>query len=815
MKKIRTGIAGFDKLLYGGLQIGCNTDVTQCHDDESLVIVIKGMKGTNKPLLAMQLMYGIARSLHEGQHLIKSARSQFYSINKTSDKLNDMYIDFFIKSQLHKMIRHYKKDVFNETDEDTVARHRKSRYSILHFLFDMEKSLSDQSLMSRNGFSVGWLSEKLVDYVCQSLAHYNVRTNSLHVKRRNDGDDKDNYIATRRFNSIKRYALFYRWLAIHRPEIVREVNDGGIEDNFIRNIIPVEFNRMVKPQKENGLRYYRKSPMSIFRDIQNAIQEQMDRAGGLSRQNACNHTSGSVHSGDNRLDVIVVDGFSQMTSDELQSLPYTNMLQSLRKASKVSILVFDDRTEAKCDGDIVIEMRKNYSEPEEYMFHELQISKSTFQEAAIGWHQYKRRDDGIEVFPSLHRLLSKRYYMPNQSLQIGQSVFEEDFEHYISSCDFLDVLKKMKQEHLSNGTKSDDKAYNHEKEAGLAWKEIQDFLDYKDAHEENLQKYLFDTYVSEINKDIQNHVTQSDTSEDPDNRHPASSGTDVENADVNNSQNPFITYFCRIFTDVPDLDKLPFGWKNHFDATALIGNPNCYKRYLAMLSAYSYAKRGVHTLFILFDKNEMDMRRQMVCPACVNYAGYGQKGKKCAACSKRLHMIDLRMGCISSEEFFSTLIDQISLYCDYDKHLGIERKWMHIVIDDLQKIDFSFPFLSSHPLFLSTLISICRDHNVRLTILCDKNAKLVKELCSLADNVVTIHRVENQLQKVTINIGRGSANGKPSRIVRYKTDNILKLFKCDHEITIDNSLVTFEEIGSLKGYWRKTINNIPYMDSLE
>lgn len=66
MRKLRTYIKGLDKLFHGGLQIGCLSEKDKpLPPNESLVIVIKGMKGTYKPLLAMQLMCGIAKSLHE------------------------------------------------------------------------------------------------------------------------------------------------------------------------------------------------------------------------------------------------------------------------------------------------------------------------------------------------------------------------------------------------------------------------------------------------------------------------------------------------------------------------------------------------------------------------------------------------------------------------------------------------------------------------------------------------------------------------------------------------------------------------------
>lgn len=75
-----------------------------------------------------------------------------------------------------------------------------------------------------------------------------------------------------------------------------------------------------------------------------------------------------------------------------------------RRFAKISILVFDDRG-TKCDGDIVIDIYCFAESHEKCIYHELRITKSVFQKSVLGWHQYKKRYEGIEVVPSVHLIL--------------------------------------------------------------------------------------------------------------------------------------------------------------------------------------------------------------------------------------------------------------------------------------------------------------------------------------------------------------------------------------------------------------------------
>ncbi len=168
---------------------------------------------------------------------------------------------------------------------------------------------------------------------------------------------------------------------------------------------------------------------------------------------------------------------------------------------------------------------------------------------------------------------------------------------------------------------------------------------------------------------------------------------------------------------------------------------------------------------------------------------------------------------------------------------------MHIVLDDIQKIQFNFPFLHNTKLFLSALMDICRQNKVKLTILCDKNSELTQEVCSLADNVIAIRRNSNDIYRVEFNIERRLHEKIPSRIVRFDIRDILHLFRCENrnmniafsskddkpeDVTADKKKykefirplldketedgilyrVKGKFIGSMKDYWRKTDNII-------
>ena len=253
----------------------------------------------------------------------------------------------------------------------------------------------------------------------------------------------------------------------------------------------------------------------------------------------------------------VIDGFSKLSSKELSELPYDELGKLLRKQNYVSILVFDERTEARIDADIVIDLRRTEAMDEEYVYYELQISKSVFQTAALGWHQYKKRDTGIDVFPSIHMLLSKRNYLPYKLLTMRNHILQETFEEYLSYTEYC----RIEETKLATTSLEIEPYY-----LGKQYREY-----------DILKKIAYSGYrndnVDSLKDIIWGNIVGYGSNESP-----------------------------------------LHGWYDHLPSTSIIGNPNSYKRQFAIAGAFNAAKHNEHTIFVLFDKNEADMRRRMRCP---------------------------------------------------------------------------------------------------------------------------------------------------------------------------------------------------------
>lgn len=70
--------------------------------------------------------------------------------------------------------------------------------------------------------------------------------------------------------------------------------------------------------------------------------------------------------------------------------------------------------------------------------------------------------------------------------------------------------------------------------------------------------------------------------------------------------------------------------------------------------------------------------------------------------------MNINIGCITPDEFIYYLKQQIDI--KYKEGKKIRR----IVFDDLQVIDFCSPLLKNSSLFLSALMTVCREEKNRL-----------------------------------------------------------------------------------------------------
>lgn len=416
-------------------------------------------------------------------------------------------------------------------------------------------------------------------------------------------------------------------------------------------------------------------------------------------------------------------------------------LKLIRNRSLVTIIVLkEDQTLKDNETDLILELRAHEDEGNEYVRHELCIRKSVLQTTALGWHRYKKRDYGIEIYPSVHVLLQRRRHMPKALLR-----------------GYSDVLTDTYQQFIDNNPEKD----NYEA-----------YLDGKTDLHWNRLKTIYRTLQEEQN-------------------------------------------ICKLLKSIL-LEPKQDNDEMDSQVTVIIGEPNSYKRYLSLGGTFSACCRQEHTLNLLFDQEYYTMRKRLICPTwafkanknkinCEALSPHCDRCQKkcrlpfCQMCYKYIHFWDLRMGYISADEFFYYLLRQIRLFPKTCEKAGIKR----IVIDDIQKIDYCFPLLKEDPLFLPALIAICKEWGIDLCILCDKSASLVRNLRSLADNVICMERLDAHDSRIYIE--RSFGYNAPSHIFGGKIENIANLFTCNKKIySLHENSVEPISVPNMNHFW---VNN--------
>lgn len=225
--------------------------------------------------------------------------------------------------------------------------------------------------------------------------------------------------------------------------------------------------------------------------------------------------------------------------------------------------------------------------------------------------------------------------------------------------------------------------------------------------------------------------------------------------------------------------------------TAIFGDGNTYKRFLTFGSIFSSALNKEHTLVVLLNKDSDTSLRRLFCPA---RAKRGKDCQHCQECYKYIHFMDINTGNITPEEFVYYLKKQIDI--KYSDGKRIRR----VVIDDLQVVDYCFPYLLQSNLFLSALVYICKEKGVYSYILCDKAGRKAGELRAVADNIVCTGRDSKGRLQVYIEKFIGFHN-TPSKIYCGIVEKVKDLFECYYRI----------EAGGLK-HWHYRLNSIQIDD---
>ncbi|MCM1218483.1 MAG: hypothetical protein NC548_28680 [Lachnospiraceae bacterium] len=768
--------------------------------------MLRGERGINKMRLAMQMLHGISRSVYAMSGFAKHATvPYFFSLNKTEDNLADMFLDYLITRQIDHIIKDNSSKIHTQWQHDLLSKSL--------FLIEGYTERSGNREYSFDNLPKDFRA-CMDKYLCNRTIYYNNRTNALHFLREFEGDDNDNLLFRRRSDKLHDYWKEGRNMLKALPKEMQE------------DFFDVRFNEHDKSdgKEDKSNTIYPSSASLKFQKILDCMENmELDVCNKYDKDKTESSTESSKGSFVEQYSpCLVIDGFAQLTNDELTRLHFPHIEKVLRRLSMVSILVFDERAKhINCNADIIIDMRTKENATEGYIFHELQITKSVFQPAAFGWHKYKVRNCGVEVYPSIHRLLQRRNYMSQILTHTHAGILEEGYGRY------------MRTEQMRN---------RHSNETDLSYETYQ-----KDKYDREMEllKEMF-----RKNEEVKERCATNDA-----NVHYAESLLKL--LLLGSERNSTAKKCFRTTDSLMRAEGDASRWREYEPTTALIGNPNSFKRFLTIANVFRAAKQREHTLIILFDKEEDEMRRQFVCPGAMidkktdwpcfyesepshmndtcSTCCYKCKLRECChKCYQYIHFFNVRMGCISADELFSVLKEQIELSYIGENKEGRLRK---IIIDDLQKIDYSFPLLKEERLFLTALVMLCRENDVELQILCDKKAGLTKELCSLVDNVICIQRNQEDLNKIILYIERFGEHIAPSEIHQYEITDVLNLFKCngmdfelnarfeptsvskiseneiqkhstdasDNKELCHQAIIAYKRIGSMREYWRKRV----------
>lgn len=398
ISKIRTGVSGFDDLFYGGLRLpGWNRNNTR----DGICIVIYGSRGISKSDLAMQIMRGV--DFYFKRHPIgaNTLRPKYKTLNHRESELRKKYVGL----EVGEIINNIKlPDV--ESREEEVCR-------ICRYFPRLRDNLGATIEVSNppTYSCTRDISERCP--ICKLLRHeiinYSDRSQSMHWTY---GEVSD------------------------ASNLIDVLEEDAIQ---IGDIFDIDNNDIVSSR-------YLSIPYRQFKEFMADI----DGRSSDDNRREKNRQEGF------RWSAYVIEGFTAFRDDELERLPYSDLILKLRKAAAVSILVFDERgKKLPLNADIIIHMQQSMDNAAQYTYHQLQVVKSDIQQHVHGWHKYRKlRDLSVKIYPSLHSLLTRRFSSDNAVLRLEQDNMRfpqpllNKFSHYcvqhgVSSTEYASTLRKI------------------------------------------------------------------------------------------------------------------------------------------------------------------------------------------------------------------------------------------------------------------------------------------------------------------------------------------------------------------------------------
>ena len=372
--KVRTNIEGLDRLLYGGLDMK-----TKCH-----VVFIQGGQETERTLLGMQMMYGLAQSLQNQEDVFP----HFYSTYHDESFMNDMLLNTYIAQCIRKLMVMYVNTPQDRRDDIACVMTR--------FFFNLE----DESLKSTRAYSEV-VSNRLLnlilnraDYLLgKEVLYYSNRTNAIHLRSARHplditaDSDSDNMLFKRKYPNVMDYFL------------TEERGNSSRDD--IKAI-----NQFFSFPFVNAM-FYKQPDVN---ELENAVMSV------LKKEN-----------------IIAIDIDEGIEETEVEKLIKHTVVEAKRNQNLVAnVLIYVLPRKMKVPeylADMIIRLDTKLDDT--YIYRFLSIAKSRRQTAVQGLHQYKRRDYGIEVYPGLQTYFEHRRYLQRALVYTHSSVLEDTYQQYI------------------------------------------------------------------------------------------------------------------------------------------------------------------------------------------------------------------------------------------------------------------------------------------------------------------------------------------------------------------------------------------------
>lgn len=360
VRRIPTKIRGLDKLLYGGLDI----------IKRPFTIVIRGGAGSESTLFGLQILYGIALSLHEEEHpssLLRNVTPHFITSCHKEYDINTMMVNTFISSCMYLLTKRIIEQSYKEPDLGKLTK----------IFFDTNKIVCSPNSVHYQSLPIAEISHVPDRLIAESVLYYNNRTGALHYRTADNIADMSNLIYWRRFSSIGKY-----------------LEKDSTANNTLYDLLQTRF-------------------------IDTTI-EKIERDGLISAVSAVKNK------GKTGLIALELDDTKEYSYKEMGEL-----IDALKETAQISLLIVDDDTHIPAnDADILIDL---YNKPRRgYVLHFLNLTHASHQNSVLGEHQYKRRDFGIEVFPSINSYFKIKKNFHRSMLYTHSSVVEDTFPQYLS-----------------------------------------------------------------------------------------------------------------------------------------------------------------------------------------------------------------------------------------------------------------------------------------------------------------------------------------------------------------------------------------------